>query len=79
MSEKLLKMGENDIVISYNYHEKCIPQYNVGYGETKDKMGKLLEVQPKISLGGMAFGLGVGVPDCVVDGLKGAIAISDLK
>lgn len=79
MPEKLLKMGENDIVISYNYHEKCIPQYNVGYGETKDKMGKFLEVQPKISLGGMAFGLGVGVPDCVVDGLKGAIAISDLK
>lgn len=79
MTEKLLKMGENDIVISYNYHEKCIPQYNVGYGETKDKMGKLLEVQPKISLGGMAFGLGVGVPDCVVDGLKGAIAISNVK
>ena len=79
MTDKRVKMGENDIVISYNYHEKCIPQYNVGYGETKEKMGQLLEAQPKISLGGMVFGLGVGVPDCVVDGLKGAIAISDVK
>lgn len=77
MKDKLITMQENDIVISYNLHQKCIPQYNVGYGEIKEKMLKLLESE-RLTLGGMTFGIGVGVPDCVLDGLKTAIKIKEV-
>lgn len=68
----------DDILISYNLHKDCIPQYNVGYQAVKEKTESLLalEYNGTLSLGGMCFGKGIGVPDCVSNALDGAIDVS---
>lgn len=64
----------DDILISYSVHKDCIPQYNVGYEETKKRTQKLLQdYHGTISLGGMCFGRGIGVPDCVSNALDEAL------
>lgn len=69
------KLDDNDLIISYNLHENCIPQYNVGYNELKLKVATILDedLQGSLSIGGMCFGNGVGVPDCVMNGLEDAL------
>lgn len=67
-------IGDNEIFISFVTNKDCIPQYNVGYGEINDNVNKL--VGNKFSFGGMAFGSGIGLPDCVQNGLEGALKVS---
>ncbi|KAL6453222.1 HEM14 Protoporphyrinogen oxidase [Candida maltosa Xu316] len=68
-------LKDDDLVISYNYHENCIPQYNVGYEETKAKVNNLLEKDYKLSFGGTVFGEGLGVPDCVINSFKDTLKL----
>ncbi|CAH2350967.1 protoporphyrinogen oxidase [[Candida] railenensis] len=67
-------IGDNEILISFVTNKDCIPQYNVGYGEIHDSVNKL--IGNKFSFGGMAFGSGIGLPDCVQNGLEGALKVS---
>ncbi|KAK6459521.1 mitochondrial protoporphyrinogen oxidase [Scheffersomyces xylosifermentans] len=77
ISDKTLpSLGPNDILISYNLYEDCIPQYNVGYGLNKKRVcDSLKELDCKMSIGGTSFGSGIGVPDCVVNGLENALNV----
>lgn len=69
------EINDNDLVISYSFHSNCIPQYNLGYQETKDKVNQLLDKGYKLSFGGTVFADGVGVPDCVLNGFKDALKL----
>ncbi|KAI5951066.1 HEM14 [Candida jiufengensis] len=70
-------INDNDIIISYNLIENCIPQYNLGYQEIKSHALETTREQNfKISFGGTVFGDGIGVPDCVSNALKDAIKLS---
>lgn len=71
-SSDTIKLNDKDILISYNLHKNCIPQYNVGYEDIKTKVLNELN-GTKLSLGGMCFGNGVGVPDCVMNSLQDAL------
>lgn len=73
-----MALKANDVLISYNLHENCIPQYNVGYEQKKALVSSLIasKYDNRISLGGMAFGEGVGVPDCVMSSLGHALEIA---
>lgn len=70
-------LSGKDLVISYNLHEQCIPQYHVGYEQNKAAVKKTLaeDFHGKLSVGGMCFGNGVGVPDCVMNSLEGALSL----
>ncbi|KAK6459900.1 mitochondrial protoporphyrinogen oxidase [Scheffersomyces coipomensis] len=72
------ELNENDLLISYNLHNDCIPQYNVGYDDLKQKVLSEFNDNTKLSFGGMAFGDGVGVPDCVLNGLKDALKLKQM-
>jgi len=52
----------------------CLPQFHIGYDELKRNFLENLkkEFDERISVGGMSFGDGAGVPDCVVNGFKDA-------
>lgn len=78
MTDKSLSLEENDIMISYNLHRDCIPQYNVGYEKQKQKLYEIMNQQcnGKFSLGGMGFAAGMGVPDCVMNGLVDSLEIA---
>ncbi|CEP60355.1 oxygen-dependent protoporphyrinogen oxidase LALA0_S01e08834g [Lachancea lanzarotensis] len=56
----------------------CLPQFFVNYNrwvaETKTKFAQ--NFGPRLSLGGMAFSKGPGVPDVVMDGFQDADALS---
>lgn len=73
---KEVELGENDLLISYNLHEQCIPQYNVGFLETAARLKNLVsrESHNKVSIGGTALGK-LGVPDCAMNSLEDAIAL----
>lgn len=75
--ETSVKVGDKDILISYNLHADCIPQYNVGYEEIKAQVHEILSTQykDKLSIGGMCFGNGIGVPDCVMNSLEAAFKV----
>ncbi|EGV62399.1 oxygen-dependent protoporphyrinogen oxidase [Yamadazyma tenuis] len=74
--DKRVALTDKDIVISYNMHRNCIPQYNVGYENTKTKVHDLLNSESnRLSVGGMCFGRGVGVPDCVMNSLDDALLL----
>lgn len=74
--KKIGLLTENDILISYNLHEKCIPQYTVGYNEAKETtLGVLEKLNSKLSFGGTLFGAGIGVPDAVSNGLEIALKL----
>ncbi|RCK60836.1 Protoporphyrinogen oxidase [Candida viswanathii] len=81
---KVIKDGErlevdtikdNDLIISYNLHLHCIPQYNLGYYETKAKVDEILKHDYKLSFGGAVFGDGIGVPDCVILSFKDTLKL----
>lgn len=77
LEDKTVSLGEDDLVVSYNWHEKCIPQFNVGYEASKNQVRLIIdqELKGKFSLGGMCFGGGVGVPDCVLNALEDALEV----
>lgn len=70
-------LSGKDLVISYNLHQQCIPQYHVGYEQNKATAKKILaeDFHGKLSAGGMCFGNGVGVPDCVMNSLEDALSL----
>lgn len=68
---KTVSVKDDEILISYVLHENCIPQYNTGYQAISNKVKELSNT--KLSFGGMAFGKGVGVPDCIQNALEDAI------
>ncbi|KAH3688740.1 hypothetical protein WICPIJ_000279 [Wickerhamomyces pijperi] len=65
-------------LVSSTYIPQCLPQFHVGYQELTKLFHEELkgEFKGKLSHGGMSFGNGAGVPDCVVNALEAAI---DLK
>lgn len=76
--EKIVTLNDKDVIISYNLHKDCIPQYNVGYSDISAKVSDILahDYNNKVSIGGMCFGKGVGVPDCVINSLEDALKLS---
>lgn len=76
-ANKEVEVGDNDLLISYNLHRDCIPQYNVGFLENVDKMKQLIEAKSKglFSMGGTALGK-LGVPDCVMNAFEDAVKLS---
>ncbi|KAI0461572.1 hypothetical protein LJB42_000871 [Komagataella kurtzmanii] len=58
----------------------CIPQYEVGYLDLKRKVQNAAskEFNDQISFGGMAFGDGVGIPDCVQNAFKDSATLSGI-
>lgn len=75
--DKAVLMADNDILISYNLHENCIPQYNVGFLDRATRMSeKTTEISNgSVSLGGTGLGK-LGVPDCVLNSLEDALKIA---
>ncbi|CDK24949.1 unnamed protein product [Kuraishia capsulata CBS 1993] len=61
--------------------EDGIPQYNVGYQMLKSKIILKMkdEYGHRLSLGGMALGDGIGVPDCYLNGFKSALELSGVN
>lgn len=76
-ASKEIDVGENDLLISYNLHENCIPQYNVGFLENVDKMKRIISTGSNghFSMGGTALGK-LGVPDCVMNGFEDAVSLA---
>lgn len=72
---KDIHLQDNDLLISYNLHENCIPQYNVGFLDQAREMVKLVaeDSNHKVSIGGTSLGK-LGVPDCVMNSLEDALA-----
>lgn len=73
---KNVKLNENDLLISYNLHKDCIPQYNVGFlDKVKEMVHFVAEASNnKVSMGGTSLGK-LGVPDCVMNSLEDALAV----
>lgn len=69
-----INIGPDDLIISYNLHENCIPQYNVGFLDNLAALKEeiLQESQGKISVGGTSLGK-AGVPDCVMNALEASL------
>ncbi|GEQ67012.1 hypothetical protein JCM33374_g675 [Metschnikowia sp. JCM 33374] len=69
-----ISLAENDMLISYNLHRDCIPQYNVGFLEKSGAIRTSVEKESngKVSLGGPSLGK-LGVPDCVMNELEAAL------
>lgn len=53
--------------VLYRLNRACLPQFNVGFGEWRRQVDAAVaaEFGSQVTLGGMAFGRGAGVPDCV--------------
>ncbi|KAH3680925.1 hypothetical protein WICMUC_000068 [Wickerhamomyces mucosus] len=64
-------------LISSSYISQCLPQFNVGYNELSQNFQTELnnEFNGLISHGGMSFGNGAGVPDCVVNAFESALKL----
>lgn len=71
-----LHSSKNDIIMSYTFVPECIPQYTLDYLSKKEKIDKFLSSDGGMSLGGMAYGYGVGVPDCVLNSLDTALKLA---
>lgn len=76
LASKDVSLADNDLLISYNLHKDCIPQYNVGFLEKVDEMVQYAESESrgKLSIGGTSLGK-LGVPDCVMNSLEGAMGL----
>ncbi|EEQ39725.1 protoporphyrinogen oxidase [Clavispora lusitaniae] len=76
LHSKDIALGDNDILISYNLHENCIPQYNVGFLDSVNTMLKYVQRVSggKVSIGGTSLGK-LGVPDCVMNSLDDAMLL----
>ncbi|CCD25178.1 oxygen-dependent protoporphyrinogen oxidase NDAI_0E03610 [Naumovozyma dairenensis CBS 421] len=61
----------------YTVAKECFPHYFIGYKDWQNKLEKTLltTYDNKISLGGMGFAKGPGVPDVIVDGLQDALKL----
>lgn len=57
---------------------QCLPQYHVGYESMKQDFTKAIgaEFKGKLTFGGMSFGDGAGVPDCVSNAYKTAASLA---
>lgn len=77
MNDKEVMVSDKDILISYNLHQNCIPQYNVGYEDIKTRVHEILNHQynNNLSIGGVCFGNGIGVPDVVLNSLQAAFEL----
>lgn len=73
--DKEVTLAPTDFLVSYNFHRQCIPQYHIGYVEDKAAVHKELD-NTNVSVGGMAYGNGIGVPDCVMNSYEAAVAAS---
>lgn len=69
-----VKLADDCILVLDSVHENCIPQYGVGYVDARKAVLDNSQKE-KLSFGGMAFGNGVGVPDCVVNAFEGALKL----
>ncbi|SGZ47807.1 CIC11C00000005326 [Sungouiella intermedia] len=74
-NSKEVKLEDNDLLISYNLHKNCIPQYNVGFLDKVKSMVRIVDEKSKrkVSIGGTSLGK-LGVPDCVMNSLEDALA-----
>lgn len=56
---------------------KCLPKYNVGYMDWQTDMEKkiLKLFNNKVSIGGMGFAIGPGIPDVFADGFQDALKL----
>ncbi|CCC70275.1 hypothetical protein NCAS_0E02050 [Naumovozyma castellii] len=72
---KISREDLDDGLWVYTVAEKCFPHYFVGYNEWQARVEKefLDRYDGKVSLGGMGFAKGPGVPDVVVDGFQDAL------
>ncbi|ONH68626.1 Protoporphyrinogen oxidase [Cyberlindnera fabianii] len=68
----------DDCYIDHSYIPQCLPQYHVGYESLKKQFGDAVkeEFNGKLTFGGMSFGDGAGVPDCVSNAYKNAVALA---
>ncbi|OBA23349.1 Protoporphyrinogen oxidase [Metschnikowia bicuspidata var. bicuspidata NRRL YB-4993] len=74
MQSSEVLLADNDLLISYNLHKDCIPQYNVGFLERSGFIRECVEKESagKVTLGGPSLGK-LGVPDCVMNELEAAL------
>ncbi len=65
---------EDDFYIDSQLIPNCLPQYHIGYDDMKKRFLESVkeEFGERLSTGGMSFGDGAGVPDCVVNSFKNA-------
>lgn len=66
--------GHLEITVAKN----ALPQYKVGYDNWQQKVEEafISDYKGKISLGGMGFASGPGVPDVIIDSMKDAVSMS---
>lgn len=67
-------LNDINILISSNLHRQCIPQFHVGYEDLASSAKSILQ-NTNILVGGMCYGSGVGVPDCVMNSLEAALSL----
>ena len=78
---KHLHIDENDLedgTWEVTVAKDCLPQYHVGYDDWVQQTAKLVQEQYSnyVSLGGMAFSTGPGVPNVIEDGFESAYVLS---
>lgn len=63
---------------AFTVAEKCLPQFFVGYDDWQSMVERqfLKTYSGKVSVGGMGFSKGPGVPDVITDGLQDAIKLA---
>lgn len=71
-------LQDEDWFLEYTHYHRAIPMYDVEYlWRKREIVGQLTqEFDAKISLGGMAFARGVGVPDCVLTSFQSALELA---
>ncbi|CCH44560.1 protoporphyrinogen oxidase [Wickerhamomyces ciferrii] len=69
---------DTDFYIDSLLIPNCLPQFHTGYDELKFKFLESVknEFGERLSIGGMSFGDGAGVPDCVQNAMKSALKLS---
>ncbi|CCF59308.1 hypothetical protein KAFR_0G02770 [Kazachstania africana CBS 2517] len=62
----------------YTVAEDCLPRFNVGYDALAQEIERevLTRFHGNVSLGGMGFSTGPGIPDVIVDGFKDSVELS---
>lgn len=73
---KDVSLKDTDLLVSYNLHKDCIPQYNVGFLDQAHEMLAQVarESNGAVTLGGTGLGK-LGVPDCVMNSLEDALVL----
>lgn len=70
-----IDLHAEDVHMEQEWIGQCLPQFQVGYDELKNEFDQALSGM-NWSHGGMSFGDGCGVPDCVANAYKGAINLA---